>query len=273
MDITETLAPKSDQLNAEDLLTGPRTFTVEKVTKGSTEQPVEIHLVEFPGRPFKPSKTVRRLIAAIWGVEASDYVGRRMTLYRDPDVKFGGMDVGGIRMSHASHLDKPVTIALAETRAKRKAYRVDPLPAAPAAAAKAPPTAGSIINAFAGLGVSVEQLEKRLGVSQDGWDATDIETLAGLGRAIKAGETTVDKEFSVATSEPEPSAVQVDSGPASDEQLAKLASLRGSQGYDGDDAGWYSLIGGLVNHSIKSDNDITASDVVTILAVFAEESE
>ena len=30
MDITETIAPRSDQLNAEDLLTGPRTFTVER---------------------------------------------------------------------------------------------------------------------------------------------------------------------------------------------------------------------------------------------------
>ena len=54
VDLTESIAPKSDQLNAEDLLTGPRTFTVEKVTAGTTEQPVDVHLVEFPGRPFKP---------------------------------------------------------------------------------------------------------------------------------------------------------------------------------------------------------------------------
>ncbi|NKV63722.1 hypothetical protein GS924_06835 [Rhodococcus hoagii] len=59
MDLTESIAPRSDQLNAEDLLSGPRTVTVEKVTKGSAEQPVNVHLVEFPGRPFRPSKTVR----------------------------------------------------------------------------------------------------------------------------------------------------------------------------------------------------------------------
>lgn len=127
MDISETIVPKSDQINAEDLLSGPRTFTVEKVTKGSAEQPVDIHLVEFPGRPFRPSKTVRRILVNAWGPEASAYVGRRMTLYRDPAVKFGGMDVGGIRVSHLSHIDKALTVALAVTRGKRAPYTVQPL--------------------------------------------------------------------------------------------------------------------------------------------------
>lgn len=127
MDLTESIAPKSDQLNAEDLLTGPRTFTVEKVTKGSAEQPVDIHLVEFPGRPFRPSKTVRRILVNAWGPDASAYTGRRMTLYRDPAVKFGGMDVGGIRVSHLSHIDKALTVALAVTRGKRAPYTVKPL--------------------------------------------------------------------------------------------------------------------------------------------------
>jgi hypothetical protein len=63
-DLTESIVPKSDQLNAEDLLTGPRTFTITEVRKGSLEQPVDIHLAEFPGRPFRPSKTVRRILVA-----------------------------------------------------------------------------------------------------------------------------------------------------------------------------------------------------------------
>jgi hypothetical protein len=42
-----------------------------------------VHLVEFPGRPFKPSKTVRRIMVAAWGPDASTYAGKRMTLYRD----------------------------------------------------------------------------------------------------------------------------------------------------------------------------------------------
>lgn len=134
MDLTESIAPKSDQLNAEDLLTGPRTFTVADVKKGSAEQPVDIHLVEFPGRPFRPSKTVRRILVNAWGAEASAYVGRRMTLYRDPAVKFGGMDVGGIRVSHLSHIEKPLSVALTVSRGKRQPYTVQPLAEAPAPA-------------------------------------------------------------------------------------------------------------------------------------------
>lgn len=137
MDLTESIAPKSDQLNAEDLLTGPRTFTVAKVEQGTAEQPVNVHLVEFPGRPFKPSKTVRRIMVAAWGKDSAAYVGRRMTLYRDPAVKFGGMDVGGIRVSHMSHLEKRLTVALTVTRGKRAPYVVEPLPDAPAAPTEA----------------------------------------------------------------------------------------------------------------------------------------
>lgn len=133
MDLTESIAPKSDQLNAEDLLTGPRTFTVAKVEQGTAEQPVNVHLVEFPGRPFKPSKTVRRIMVAAWGKDSAAHVGRRMTLYRDPAVRFGGMDVGGIRVSHMSHLDKRLVIALTTTRGKRALFTVEPLtePVAP----------------------------------------------------------------------------------------------------------------------------------------------
>ena len=131
MDLTESIAPKSDQLNAEDLLTGPRTVTVEKVTKGSIEQPVNIHLVGLPGRPFKPSKTVRRILVAAWGADASTYTGRRMTLFRDPAVRFGGQDVGGIRVSHLSHINKRLTLALTVTRGKRAPYVVEPLPDGP----------------------------------------------------------------------------------------------------------------------------------------------
>lgn len=128
MDLTDTIQPKSDQMDAEDLLSGPRTFTVTEVRKGgSVEQPVEIMFAEFP-RSFRPSKTVRRILVAAWGKETSAYVGRRMTLYRDPAVIFAGQAVGGIRVSHLSHIDKPLSLALMVTRGKRAAHVVEPLP-------------------------------------------------------------------------------------------------------------------------------------------------
>lgn len=133
MDLTDTIAPRSDQANAEDFLTGPRTVTITEVRKGaSAEQPVDILLEEFgPGRPFKPSKTVRRILVSAWGADAATYAGRRMTLYRDEKVRFGGMDVGGIRVSHLSHIAKPMTLVLAVSKGKRAPYVVQPLKDAP----------------------------------------------------------------------------------------------------------------------------------------------
>ena len=133
MDISATTEPRSDQQNFDDYVTGPKTVTITDVRAGTAEQPVEIHLEEFPGRPYKPSKSMRRVLVAAWGKEASEYVGRRMTLYGDPTVKFGGVVAGGIKISHLSHLNLPVKVALTVTRGKRAPHTVDPLPdAAPA---------------------------------------------------------------------------------------------------------------------------------------------
>lgn len=128
MDITHTIVPKSDQLNADSFMGGPITYTVAKVTanEGSADQPINIY---FEGEPlvFRPCKSMRRVIVKIWGPDASKYAGRSMTLYRDPKVKWGGMEVGGIRISHMTGLDKPEVMALTETRAQRKPYTVQPL--------------------------------------------------------------------------------------------------------------------------------------------------
>lgn len=151
MDLSETIEPRSDQMNAEDLLTGPRTFTITEVRKGSSaEQPVSIYLAEFPDdRPFKPSKTVRRILVAAWGKETSVYAGRRMTLYRDPAVKFGGQDVGGIRVSHLSHIERRLSIALTVTRGRRAPYVVEPL-SDDAPPQQQPPQEGAVESPAAG---------------------------------------------------------------------------------------------------------------------------
>lgn len=128
MDITETTAPRSDQQNFDDYATASKTVTVEEVKKGTVEQPVEVHLVEFPGRPFKPSKSMRRVLVACWGSEASAWVGRRLTLFGDPTIKFGKETVGGIRIAALSHIDEAKTISLTVTRGRRAPFTVQPLP-------------------------------------------------------------------------------------------------------------------------------------------------
>ena len=131
MDISDTLAPKSDQLDAVDLLGGPQTFTITKVSKGNPEQPVQVHLAEFP-RVWRPGKSMRRVLAHCWGTDASQWTGRRVTLYCDPDVQFGGEAVGGTRISHLSHIDGPKKIPLLVKKGRSATFTVRPLADAPA---------------------------------------------------------------------------------------------------------------------------------------------
>ncbi|MEZ2373098.1 hypothetical protein [Arthrobacter sp. RCC_34] len=129
MDITESLAPKSDQLDAVELVT-PRTFTIEKVTPNNAEQPWNFHLAGFP-RPWRPAKSMLRVIAKAWGTDATKYAGRSVTLFCDPTVQFGGQAVGGVRISHMSHIDGPLKMPLLIKRGKSAIYVVEPLTAAP----------------------------------------------------------------------------------------------------------------------------------------------
>lgn len=128
-DLSRTIIPKSDQMNSDDLISGPMTIRIVKVSadNGSSEQPILVHYEGDEGKPWKPCKSMRRVMVAIWGADGSKYPGRSMTLYRDPTVKWGGLEVGGIRISHMSHMDGPVTMALTATKQSRKPFTVKPL--------------------------------------------------------------------------------------------------------------------------------------------------
>lgn len=127
MDLSQSIEARSDQINADDLLSGPHTYTVREVIAGKAESPFDFMLVETD-RAYRPSKTMRRVIVNAWGPEASAYAGRRLTLYREPTIQFGGKTVGGIRISHMSHIEKRVEMLAQVTRGKREKFTVDPLP-------------------------------------------------------------------------------------------------------------------------------------------------
>lgn len=131
LNLAKTIEPKSDQLNADDLVTGPLTVTVLEVKRGpGKDQPVEI--VVDGHRPYRPCKSMRRVLIACWGDQGSEWIGKSMTLYSDPSVKFGGVAVGGIRISHLSGLDSEKSMMLTTTRARRAEYIVKPLTETPA---------------------------------------------------------------------------------------------------------------------------------------------
>jgi hypothetical protein len=135
-DLSTTIDPKSDQLNSDDLIAGPRTITVTRVTGSSDEkQPVSIFFEGDKGKPYKPCKSMRRVLVQLWGKDGGTYTGKSMTLFRDPQVEYGGVALGGIRISHLSHIDSDVQLMLTTKRGKRDSYSVRRLvqakPAAP----------------------------------------------------------------------------------------------------------------------------------------------
>ena len=128
MDITKAIQPKSDQLNADDLAQ-PVTITITDVRQGNAEQPVHI-VTDVYGdrRPWKPAKTMLRLMAQHWGLDTKDWHGRRVTLFRDPTVEFGGDTVGGIRIAAMSGINRAFTDNVTIKRGKRSKVKVEQLP-------------------------------------------------------------------------------------------------------------------------------------------------
>jgi hypothetical protein len=126
-DMSRVIEPRSDQVNADDFLAGPQTFTiVDVIIKGGQEQPVSIKMAGTD-KFFRPCKSMSRVLVQAWGPDASKYKGRSLTLYRDPTVKWAGMEIGGIRISHMSDIEGTMTMALTATKGSRKPFVVKPL--------------------------------------------------------------------------------------------------------------------------------------------------
>lgn len=162
IDLGATIAPKSDQLNADDLIAGPRTIEVTGVKerpKGQGDQPIAIHFVGDNGKPYLPCKSMRRVLVQCWGRDGANYTGRSMTLFRDESVVFGGAAVGGIRISHMSHLDRDVTMSLTASKQTRKPYTVRMLASAPKAERKTVDVEKRKVEAQAALDVIIGEVK------------------------------------------------------------------------------------------------------------------
>src|SRR3546814_19042933 len=70
---------------------------------------------------------MRKVLVFAWGSDGGAWIGQSMTLYNRPDVKFGGEEVGGIRISHLSDIDKDIAIALPATRGRKEKTRIQRL--------------------------------------------------------------------------------------------------------------------------------------------------
>lgn len=170
MDISDTVAAKSDQINADDLIGGSIIVTIECVTVAEGEQPVSVYLAGRDGKPWKPCKTMRRLLLHCWGKDHTTWGGRRLELYRDPTVTWGGKEVGGIRVRSMTHIDQGLTIMLtAKEGGKKAAHRVEVLRETPAEPAGP---------------MDLARFRQHLGAAlKDGWSKEDIADLMGTAKA------------------------------------------------------------------------------------------
>ena len=121
---------KTDQLNAEDLLGSPLTGRITRIktsrAKKKGDQPVAVFMDAWK-HPWKPCKTMVRLLRELWGDDPRAWVGQSVTLYAQDGVRDpNGGTTHGVRLSHAS-IQGQRTVRLTETRGRKRAWTVRPL--------------------------------------------------------------------------------------------------------------------------------------------------
>lgn len=183
--LSDTIIPKSDQLNAEQLMGGPITITVTSVRRGESDQPVVIGYEGDSGRPYKPCKTMRKVLIFAWGEDGGKWVGRQMQLFCDHSVMFGGVKVGGIRISHMSDIDRDISVALTATKGKKAQVTIKKMDRALSPVAEAE----KLVRAAANSGTAA------LG---DAWKKIGADARKALGQAFIDAQKKVAAEIDAA---------------------------------------------------------------------------
>ncbi len=126
-DLRSTTVPKSTQLNADQLIVGTMDLTITEVSFGPDEkQPIAVHYENEAGRPFLPCLTMRRVLLAAWGPDGNEWVGKGLRVFHDPAVRFGGDDVGGVRISHMTDIPgRRIELKLTAARGKKVLYVIE----------------------------------------------------------------------------------------------------------------------------------------------------
>ena len=165
LDVTELAAPKTDQLNADHLIPGPLQGVIVSVrkTRANDKDCIEVGLSSFR-LPWRPCKTMVRLLMDVWGPDAEAWIGRGVKLYRDAEVRFGTDTVGGIRIGGLSHVRGSFTAKVKTSKQNQKPYQIEKLPDPPPIGQ---PAADPLADLATAHSVDVAALEAAI-VSQTG---------------------------------------------------------------------------------------------------------
>lgn len=127
-DLSGTIIPNSNQLNSDQLIAGPIIIQITDIdVHEGQQQKITIHYVGEDGKPYKPCLSMRRVLIELWGKDGNAWIGRKLQLFQDPKVKFKGDEVGGIRVSHMSHIKGDCTVKLTTKQGKKEPYPIKKL--------------------------------------------------------------------------------------------------------------------------------------------------
>lgn len=127
LDVSNTVKSKADQLNVDDMLGQERFIVIEGVNvNNDPQQPIHIFYQGCNNIPYKPCLTVRRILIALWGSDANQWIGRAMNLYVDQTVSYGKQKgIGGIRVNAMSHIQGKATLKLTAARGVKKEHTIN----------------------------------------------------------------------------------------------------------------------------------------------------
>lgn len=123
----QTLEAKSDQLNATDIMGTELVIRIRDAQlTNSKDQPLSVYFDGDNNRPWKPSKGMRRVLAAGWGADTDNLIGKSVKLYFEPTVTYAGKEVGGIRIKAMSDINpNGMVVVEAVNRQKRVPVHVE----------------------------------------------------------------------------------------------------------------------------------------------------
>ena len=159
IDMSETTLAKVDQLNAEDLITGPPHVPDHPGLAGWPPTTSPLRSRWRVGRPTglgSRDLSMRRVLKAAWGNDGETYVGKRLTLFNDTSVRFGGDRRG--RHPHQPHVGPAQRSGVQvgadrDARARRRSTRWTPCSTPPPHLRTAPRAAAERVAAETSIAV------------------------------------------------------------------------------------------------------------------------
>jgi hypothetical protein len=126
--LQQALAPKSDQLNADDLIATNKTIVISGVNINlGSEQKIIINYHGDNGKPWKPSKGMGRVLTEILGGDPDQWTGQTVELFRNKEIRFGKEKCGGIQICGMSAVHNVTTLLITTSKGKKSSITINPI--------------------------------------------------------------------------------------------------------------------------------------------------